>query len=438
MTLLVRGVMWPLIYIGAVAAPLVLLLVGDTPPGRGFWTDFSVGLGFVGLAMLGLQFAVTARFNPVDAPFGLDAVIQYHRQISIVAYVFILAHPAILIIQTPGRLGMLNPVTATTAERWGLLAVTALTVLLVVSIWRKQLRIRYEVWRVSHGFLAVVVVGAALIHIERAGYYVSQPWSRGLWILMSVALVGLLLYVRVYKPWLMTRRPYLVEGVRKVAPETWALTLEPDGHDGLRFEPGQFAWITIERTPFHVREHPFSFSSSAEQTDRYEFTIKELGDFTSRIGEIEPSTRAYLDGPYGAFSSDRYQAPGYVFIAGGVGIGPIMSMLRTLDDLQDRRPSLLIYGNSSFGDIIYREEIDALGQRLDLRIVHVLENPPDDWVGETGYIDGDLLGRHLPLREERYQYFVCGPGPMMDDVEQALTERGIPADGIQLERFEFV
>jgi predicted ferric reductase len=139
---------------------------------------------------------------------------------------------------------------------------------------------------------------------------------------MTVVLIGLLGYVRIYKPWRLLSRPYSVAEVRSVAPRTWALTVRAEGHEGLRFQPGQFAWITIDRSPFSVREHPFSLSSSAERTGTYEFTIKELGDFTSRIGEVQPNTRAYIDGPYGAFSTERYQGPGYIFIAGGVGISP--------------------------------------------------------------------------------------------------------------------
>jgi ferredoxin-NADP reductase len=68
----------------------------------------------------------------------------------------------------------------------------------------------------------------------------------------------------------------------------------------------------------------------------------------------------------------------------------------------------------------------------------VLEEAPGNWSGETGLITGEMLDRHLPERAERRQFFICGPDPMMDAVERLLRERGIPADNIQLERFEFV
>ena len=102
---------WIAVYALVAIAPLVFAVV-DAPAGRGFWRDLSVALGFVGLAMLGLQFAITARIRPVTSPYGLDAVLQYHRLISIVATVFIVAHPTILVIRDTAMFALFNPVTA--------------------------------------------------------------------------------------------------------------------------------------------------------------------------------------------------------------------------------------------------------------------------------------------------------------------------------------
>jgi predicted ferric reductase len=437
-TLLGRGILWVGVYLFAVIAPLLLMVTGDPPPGRGWWTDFSLALGFVGMAMLGLQFAVTARLHPVDAPYGLDAVLQFHREVSFVAFGFVLAHPVLLLVERPGLLRAYDPLTASPMVRWGLVSIALLILLLVTSVWRRGLRLSYEVWRVSHGLLAVAIVATALIHIERSGYYVSGPWRRGVWMVMSAVLIGLLVWVRLVKPLLQLRRPYVVESVVQVARSTWALTVAADGHDGLSFLPGQFAWLRIGTHAFAVREHPFSISSSAEQLGRYEFTIKELGDFTDTIGRTEPGARVYVDGPYGAFSTERDQGPAFVLIAGGVGISPMMSMLRTLADQGDRRPVTLVYGSASPDEIIYRDELSELARSLDLRITHVLEQAPEGWDGEVGLIDEQVLSRTLPSDARRARFFICGPDAMMDGVEQALHELGIPRENINLERFEFV
>jgi predicted ferric reductase len=115
-------------------------------------------------------------------------------------------------------------------------------------------------------------------------------------------------------------------------------------------------------------------------------------------------------------------------------------MLRTLADRADRRPLLLIYANNRWEDVTFRQEIEALQQQLNLRVVHVLLDPPEGWQGERGFVTQDLLARHLPAERKCnvYEIFVCGPKPMMDAVEKALTELGVPLGDFHSERFDLV
>jgi predicted ferric reductase len=434
----VTGVVWAVVYLLAAVVPLFFMLVGDPPPGRGWLVDTSIALGFVGLAMLGLQFANTARANTVDASYGLDVVLQFHRQISFVAMAFVLAHPILLFVDDPERIALLNVLDAPWRARFGVTSIVLLLVIVATSLWRQQLRLRYEVWRVLHGVLALAIVVTALLHIELVGYYVSGPWRRGLWLVWSVVLAALLIKVRIVTPWRMRQRPWTVAAVEALPGNAWHLRLRPEGHAGIDAEPGQFAWITLGRSPFRIREHPFSFSSSVDDDGELRFTIKEAGDFTSTLGELEPGTRAYVDGPYGAFSYERAQGEGFVFLAGGIGISPMLSMLHTLADRGDRRPMWLFYANPSWDDIAIHEELEELSGRLDLEVVHVLEDPPEGWSGGTGFISSELLDEHLPAAARRYQYFVCGPDAMMDAVEQLLLDRDVPHGRIALERFDFI
>jgi len=280
-----------------------------------------------------------------------------------------------------------------------------------------------------------------MAHVVLAAHYVNTPWKQVFWAGYGLFWIGLLVWVRLIKPILLLRRPYAVEQVIQERGNAWTLAVRPVGHAGTRFMPGQFAWLTAWQSPFADAEHPFSFSSNAGQPERVAFTIKELGNFTRTIKDIKPGQRVYLDGPFGAFSVDRHPgAQGYVFVAGGIGITPIMSMLRTLGDRDERRPLLLIYANNTWEDITFREEIDALQQQLNLRVVHVLRDPPEGWQGEQGYVSRDLLARHLPPERKRnaYEVFICGPKPMMDNVERALVELGVYLGDMHSERFDLV
>jgi predicted ferric reductase len=166
-------------------------------------------------------------------------------------------------------------------------------------------------------------------------------------------------------------------------------------------------------------------------------SIRKLGDFTDTIDEVPVGRRVYIDGPYGAFTLGN-PADMHVLIAGGVGITPMMSMMRTLADQGDKRPLILLYGSKSWDEITFREEIDALQGRLDLTVIHVLESPPGDWKGERGFINAEIFQRHLPQPYADHEYFICGPGVIMDAIEKTLGELEVPMSKYHSERYSFV
>jgi len=249
----------------------------------------------------------------------------------------------------------------------------------------------------------------------------------------------LLLYVRLIKPISLLRKPYEVRKVISERGNAHTLVVAPVEHTGISFRPGQFVWLTMWSSPFGIREHPFSISSSAEEPKELRFTIKELGDFTRRVKDAPIGLPVYIDGPYGAFSIDRYAAaPGYVFIAGGIGIAPIMSMLRTLADRKDKRNHVLFFAGGNLDKLTFYKELFELKKKLSLQIVFVLEKPTPDWQGETGFLTGEMLNRYLPKNKPELVYFICGPVPMIHLAEKELHRLGVPLHHLHSELFDFV
>ncbi|HSJ09041.1 MAG TPA: ferric reductase-like transmembrane domain-containing protein [Longimicrobiales bacterium] len=431
----VSGLFWLLLYVAVVLVPIALMLVPPVPTGRGFWLEFSVALGFIGLTQVALQFILIARFRRVTAPYGIDVILRYHRQIAIVAVAALLLHPLIIVIDNPSRLELLNPLGGNWASRLALLSLLSLIAIVVMSVWRERLGIDYERWRLSHLLLAILAIACAQGHASLAGLYTNTFWKHAVWIGMALITVGLVLYLRVFRPMWQRGHRWRVAEVRQEPGDTATLVLEPVGREEFRFRPGQFAWVKLAESPLTLEEHPFSFISSAERTDRIEFGIKALGDFSSRVTDIPAGTPAYLDGPHGAFSIDRYEAPGYVFIAGGIGITPFLSMLLTMADRGDPRPVLLLYADKAIDQVAYRDTLEELRGRMQLDIVYVLEDAPEDFDGEKGFVTPELLERQLPDEEFSRNYMICGPPVMMDLVQQALIERGVAQARIQLEKF---
>jgi predicted ferric reductase len=434
----VRGAIWLILYLSFVLVPLFALVAGSLPPARDFWTEFSAAIGYAGLAIMGLQFGLTARFRYVTEPWGEDVIYHFHRRISLLAIGLVVAHPLILFAERPELVALLNSIRAPWRARFAALSVYSLIALVVMALWRVKLRIRYETWHLTHILLAIIAVTAGLLHMLGWGFYLTDTRKRALWIGLTIFWIALLLYVRIAKPLFLLRRPYRVSEVRKERGDTSTLVMQPDGHPGFRFSPGQFAWLTVWGSPFKVTGHPFSFSSSAAVTDgRVEMTIRNLGDFTSQIYKVPVGKRVYLDGPYGAFTIGN-PADMHVLIAGGIGITPMMSMIRTLADRRDTRPIILLYGAENWESITFREELDALKARLDLTVIYVLTNPSDGWKGERGFITAEVFKRHLPRPYADHEYFICGPNAMMDAIERALGEMHVPLSKYHSERYSFV
>jgi len=435
---LIHGALWTSLYVLLVILPLGVLLLGKVPPGTVFGWDFAVALGFSALAIMFTMFLLTARFKWTMSAFGIDIIYYFHRWIALVAFALLLAHPLILIGMEPLLLEYLKP-DAPWHMVAGNVALVAVILLVVTSVWRKTLRLEYDAWRFLHAVFAILAVAMAMVHIVGVNYYIDAPWKRELWLGLAVAMVLLLLYVRIVRPVLIMRRRYQVTDVSPERGDAWTLTVKPDGHPGMAFMPGQFIWMSLWHSPLAMREHPFSVASSALDPQRMQFTIKQLGDFTSQINTIEPGQHLYLDGPFGAFSIDRYpDVPGYVFVAGGIGIAPILSMLRTLADREDKRPLWLFYAYRSLERLTAFEELQALQTRLQLDMIIVLIEPPPDWTGESGFITREMLKRHLPGNPTTLECFLCGPTPMTTSVEHSLDTIGVPLRQIHTELFDMV
>ncbi|MCC5830586.1 MAG: ferric reductase-like transmembrane domain-containing protein [Phycisphaeraceae bacterium] len=431
-------VIWLACYLLLILAPLLVAWIGHPEPSRGFWIEFGVGLGFVGMAIMVLQFVLTARVPGVATPFGTDAMLQFHRQAGFTAYLFILAHALILLVSNPEYLSFFDPRINAPRAMALVTVLIMLTLLIVLTISRTWFRITYEWWRLSHGAMALGVAMIGLGHILMVGFYISSFWKQAFMVLMTGAGISLLLFSRVINPRLMLKQPYRTVEIHQEADRIWTLALEPVGHSGLKFQPGQFVWLTLGDQPYSLQQHPFSLASSAQRRDQYLLTIKALGDFTESIRRVQPGTSAWLEGPYGAFTPDQRPGIDAVMIAGGIGITPIISILRTLADRDDPRRLVLIYGAVRLDAMAFISEIETLKERLNLTFIPVLEHPPEDWHGETGRINESIMDKYMPPVSETVEHFVCGPEPMMDLVESYLNQRGVPIRKLHSERFKIV
>jgi len=434
-----RLIFWILLYASMVLAPFFLMLI-HPPQARSFWYELSIGLGFVGLSIMGVQFILTARFKGLSAVVGMDSMLQFHRQMGIIAFTFVLAHPIILFLYNPVTISFLDPGVNFLRATFLSLSLVALFLVALLPLFRKALKISYQWWRLTHGIFASIILIVGLAHILMVGRYVSSLWQQGMWIVLIGISLYLLAHTRIVKPLLAARRPWEVKSVTTEKPDVWTILLEANEHNGLKFLPGQCIWMSLGAKPFSLEQHPFTIASSAESHKELAITIKALGDFTQSIGEIKPGTKALLEGPYGKFTYNPDYPEPTAFIVGGIGITPAISNLRTMRDRKDKRELLLLYGSVDYESILFADELKELTQSLNLKVVHVLDKVADGFVGEQGPINAARIRKHLGKKHsaERFHYYICGPEPMMDSIESTLLKMGVARSQINTERFNIV
>jgi predicted ferric reductase len=429
-------------YLAIAAAPLLIAAAQGHPP-RTAMDEIAGGLGLTAFAIMLMEFVLSGRFRTISARIGMDVTMRFHQLLARTAAAFVLLHP--FLYATPLRLhplpwdsAGLHSLGLTEASiATGVLAWVLFLVLVLTAIFRDHIPYRYEAWRLGHGVGALLVAGLTLHHALDAGRYSGDPVLAGLWVVLFALAVLTLLTVYVVKPLRQLGRPYRVRSVRPVAERTWELTIEPDGQHAIHFQAGQFVWLNVGHSPFSLAENPFSIASAPATGERVEFVIKEAGDFTGSLGNIRPGTRAHMEGPFGNLLLDP-EAPGVVMFAGGVGIAPMLSMLRQMEATGAPGPVVLVYGNRSAEQIIYREELDHLAEQPWFRVIHVLSEPPAAWNGLTGMVDAAAVDAVFEYGAGwDWLYVLCGPPAMLETVEGALLKRNVPARRIIAERFRY-
>jgi ferredoxin-NADP reductase len=226
------------------------------------------------------------------------------------------------------------------------------------------------------------------------------------------------------------RNPFRITGILQETYDTWSIQFEGEHPP---YNPGQFMIVQLLRDGTCSEPHPFTIASSPT-AESLSISVKSVGDFTSTIGETKITDMAYIDMPFGVFSFLTYNALDMVFIAGGIGITPFMSMLRYIYDKKLKKNVILLWGNKTEQDIAFRKELENMASEMPtLKVVHVLSRQ-EGWTGEKGNIDAEVLKRYVVNFQDK-QFFICGPPPLMRAVKRTLRELGVPKNRIHSERF---
>jgi predicted ferric reductase len=440
--------LWATAFLAVLLAPALLAPVLHGPrtgDSSSLLSQLSVGMGLLATSLLVCAVVLPSRVRSLTRTLGIDGVLGIHRFVGLAVTLLVGLHIILVLAAKPGNVALFDILHAPNRARAAVGATVALVALVALTVLRRRLRQRYEVWRWAHLALAGSVLVLSALHIWWLNHLVRDTAMRALFTVLAVTALGVLGYRWLWLPIFGPRREYVVRELRTETSTVSTLVLEPRrdrhqrGYRTLAFAPGQFAWIRLNPS-IGAQEHPFTIASSAHLGLWTEFTIRHSGDFTNELRQLRPGSPVWVDGPHGAFTLDLRRCTGLVMIAGGVGITPMMSMLRTLAHRRDRRPHRLVVVARTLDELLFRAELSELQQRLDLTVVELLRSPPPSWTGASGAVDEDLLTALLPgaFRRNQLDYYLCGPPAMVTDVLTVLDGLDVPQPRIHTEQFDLV
>lgn len=381
------------------------------------------------------QFVVMGRVGWLEPIFGLDRLAIFHRRNGVATLSFMLLHSSLMVLTHYKLIGSAD-ILGIFDVPYVILAMIAeslfvLTVGLSIYIVRKHLK--FETWYAVHLLNYAAIALVPWHQLTNGGDFLTNPLFANYWIALYLITALTVLYWRfgmtVIK---FLRHDFTVERVVHQAPRATSVYIKAKNLDKFKAKGGQFVLVRFLSRPFVWQEHPFSLSRLPNgQTLR--LTIRQCGDFTDQVPQLKPGTKVWVCGPFGAFTHDLRRTNKLLYIAGGIGITPIRSMIEDQTNRNETGNAVLLYGNRTVAETVFFDELTELGKHIAMPIYNIVSDQKD-YPGEKGIIDGEKIKRLVPDVAER-DIFLCGPPAMMWGIIPELKALGVPNQQIHYERF---
>jgi glycine betaine catabolism B len=229
--------------------------------------------------------------------------------------------------------------------------------------------------------------------------------------------------------------------VQEITHDVRTFLFEPAHPALFQHEPGQFVTLSLQIDGRPV-SRCYTISSPPTRPHLLGITVKrQPGGLVSNWlhDTMAPGHRIAADGPFGVFTAARHPSAKYLFLSGGSGITPLMSMTRTLYDLGSDADVVFVHSARTPSDIIFRRELETMASTMpSLRVVPVCERdaPREPWGGLRGFLSVEMLRLLTPDLADR-TVFCCGPAPYMAAVRRILGDVGFDMQNYHEESFSF-
>ncbi len=408
--------------------------------------------GLVGMVMYALNLVYMTRLKFLEYFFGgLNRVYIAHHLLGGFALIFLSLHPLFLALRyikvsvlqsalllLPTGLTPLNALLDRHSQyhnivltQWaiffGIIAFWGMVGLLLVTFF---IKIPYRVWLFTHRFLGYAFFIAGLHVLFISSDVTTHVAIRYYTLVLSGLGIVAFIYRSIMGRILIRNYRYHIDHVVSSVGGVTQLIMTPEKMK-ISYKPGQFVFIRFlnsRATGVSKEWHPFSISSSPKD-DKLRISVKALGDYTTHLNQIKPGTVAEIEGAYGRFGYTNFGNKNQIWIGGGIGITPFISMARDLRPDDGFRIDLY-YSVKTPNELINWQELIGIAELKNgwFRVIPFIGDQ------QKGHIDMDFVEKMSEGLKGK-DIYICGPAPMMKSLRVQCKQKGIPGTSIHSEEF---
>jgi len=385
--------------------------------------------GLVAAILLFFQIILALKLKFLDHIFGLDRLYHLHKLGGLAILTLATLHASLVII--PEGIKNIPIGWKFWPEMLGGTILLFLIIFVGTALFRRRL-MPYHLWRVVHrpmGYLFIVALSVHIFNVSDS--FAKTVPNNALWTLVGViSFIAILAKIRSFNAF---RSRLAINRCCRINDDILSLSVTTP--PSFTHAPGQFAFLTLYGKDITSEAHPFTIASAPDgnsgEEGTLQFFIKRCGDWTEDIA-MKELIEASIQGPFGLFSyKAQPSADLLVFVAGGIGITPLLSMLRQMSTEENPPEVMLIWSVSWKKDMFLKDELELLQDQLPHLTIHLF------YSREKGgrRLDQEQLGHYLQSVPDKTHFYICGPEIMMMQTRKNLRSLGFAAKTIFWERF---
>lgn len=379
--------------------------------------------GLIGMVLFALSFLLSTRWKRLESFFGgLNRVYIAHHILGGVAFILLLLHPVLLAgrylaTDIDRAFWLLLPNREASIYAW--LSLGLLILILYVTFFY---RLPYQLWRKIHLLSGPAFLFGVLHTYNLPATVTDVTKDLSLYIYMLVISgigVAAYLYRLLMQTVVMNKLEYDVVEVKNLGDDVVEVVMKPL-KKRLEYESGQFIYVTFydphAKRP-NLEPHPFTITSSPDEHE-LKVVIKGLGDYTKKIQTLSEDTWALLEGPYGRFSFKNADYDRQIWIAGGIGITPFLSMARSLAKRDEKYKIDLFYACNKEEEAVFLNELKMIDRHYDnLRVF-------TKFADKEGFLTAEYIKQKCGDLKNA-AVLLCGPPLMTKTLKEQFEKEGV-------------